>query len=252
MTAAQSDDTRVFGDVDFSAVRALLIDADGNLFPSEEPAFAASAEVVNQLMAALGAEQRYEAEQLRLATTGKNFRTTAADLAAAAGRTLAPADLDRWVLEEKHAVTDHLRTALAEDPEVTAVLGRLAARYELAVVSSSALTRLDACFTSTGLARLLPEDRRFSAEDSLERPTSKPDPAIYAHAVDQLEITPAEGLAIEDSATGAASAVAAGLATVGNVCYVAPEEREARIAELCEAGVCAVVSSWSAFERLLG
>jgi hypothetical protein len=35
-----------FSDVALSAVRVLLCDADGNLFPSEEPAFAAPVDVL--------------------------------------------------------------------------------------------------------------------------------------------------------------------------------------------------------------
>jgi hypothetical protein len=45
-------------------------------------------------------------------------------------------------------------------------------------VSSSALARLAGCFTATELDRLIPPARRFSAEDSLPTPTSKPDPAV--------------------------------------------------------------------------
>ena len=41
---------------------ALLCDADGNLFPSEEPAFVASAGVTNRYLAALGSERRFSAE----------------------------------------------------------------------------------------------------------------------------------------------------------------------------------------------
>jgi hypothetical protein len=59
----------------------LLCDADGNLFPSEEPAFVASADVTNAFLAQFGVERSFTAEELRLATTGKNFRTTAVDLA---------------------------------------------------------------------------------------------------------------------------------------------------------------------------
>ena len=66
-------------------VRALLLDADGNLFPSEEPAFVASAQVTNSFLAELGLPVRFAPEELRLATTGKNFRTTAVDLAVAHG-----------------------------------------------------------------------------------------------------------------------------------------------------------------------
>jgi HAD superfamily hydrolase (TIGR01509 family) len=241
-----------FHDIDLGPIRTLLCDADGNLFPSEEPAFVASAGVVNRLMAELGSGRRYGAEELRLATTGKNFRTTAAELAEAAGYPLQPEELERWIAEEKHQVTEYLRQTLVPDPDVVGALTRLGERFELAVVSSSALTRLSACFAVTGLAELLPADRHFSAEDSLPQPTSKPHPAIYTWAAERLHLHPSEGLAIEDSVTGARSAIAAGFPTVGNLRFVARDERAARSKELEAAGVSAIVSSWSGLEALLG
>jgi beta-phosphoglucomutase-like phosphatase (HAD superfamily) len=232
-------------------IRALLLDADGNLFPSEEPAFVASTEVVNRMLAELGSPTRHEPEALRLATTGKNFRTTVADLAAEAGQALDAEALERWVAEEKRDVTAHLRRALTPEREVIDVLTRLSEHFELAVVSSSALTRLDACFDVTELAALLPPGRRFSAEDSLATPVSKPDPAVYTFALERLGLRPAEALAVEDSVTGAQSALAAGIATVGNVRFVAPAERAERVEALRAAGVRAVVESWAELEPLL-
>src|SRR5919206_1899603 len=108
-----------------------MCDADGNLFPSEEPAFTASAEVTNRFMASLGLCRRFDPEELRLTTTGKNFRTTAVDLAVRSGVPIEPAlavrylgapttrthlrgvtrlpltaaRLEGWVQEEKQAVT---------------------------------------------------------------------------------------------------------------------------------------------------
>ncbi len=58
-------------------------------------------------------------------------------------------------------------------------------------------------------------------------------------------------MAVEDSPTGAASAVAAGIPTIGNLRFVAEAEREARAAELREAGVFAVVSTWREVEALV-
>ena len=228
---------------------ALLCDADGNLFPSEEPAFVASADVTNRYLTAHGIDQRFTAEELRLATTGKNFRTTATDLATAHGT--AASDLDAWVAEEKQAVTAHLAEVLRPDAEVTAALTALAAHLTVAAVSSSALSRLAGCFTATGLDELVPADRRFSAEDSLPTPTSKPDPAVYLHACAQLGIEPEQGLAVEDSVPGALSAVRAGCPTVGNLRFVAPAEQAERAERLREAGVVAVVSSWTELTDLL-
>jgi beta-phosphoglucomutase-like phosphatase (HAD superfamily) len=239
-------------------LRALLLDADGNLFPSEEPAFVASADVTNRFLASLDVPARYTAQELLATTTGKNFRTTAVDLARAHGVTvdgdgaaLTAAILDDWVAEEKKVVTEYLGQVLRPDPEVLRPLRRLAGRYRFAVVSSSALSRLDECFRATGLADLLPPERRYSAEDSLPRPTSKPDPAIYRYAVEQLGLSPRQAVAVEDSLPGARSAVAAGIPTVGNLVFVPPADRDARRAGLIAAGVSAVVESWEELAAML-
>ncbi|SDS01482.1 haloacid dehalogenase superfamily, subfamily IA, variant 3 with third motif having DD or ED [Friedmanniella luteola] len=247
MSAADGVPTR------FGRVRVVLCDADGNLFPSEEPAFVASAAVTNRFLAEHGVDRRYGAEELRLATTGLNFRSTLAALAREHGvGVLAAPDVDRWVQTEKQEVTAHLRTVLQPDPAVLEPLTALADRFGVAAVSSSAEARITASFEVTGLAGFFPPGRRFSAEDSLPHPTSKPDPAIYLHALAALGLDPAEAVAVEDSVAGATSAVAAGLATFGNLQFVAPDERAARRSALEEVGVSAVVTSWAEAAGLLG
>lgn len=253
--------------ITLDGITVLLCDADGNLFPSEEPAFVASTTVTNRFLRSFGVERQFTATELRLATTGKNFRTTALDLAVAcgiplapalaaqyrglapstlqgAGRALTAADLEGWVAEENREVTAYLGAVLTPDVRVIEPLSALARRFTLAAVSSSATSRLAACFEATGLAALFPEHRRFSAEDSLPTPTSKPDPAIYAFAGRRLGVTAAQGLAIEDSLPGAQSAIGAGYRTVGNLLFVPPAERAARQEALQATGVAAIVSSW--------
>ena len=230
--------------------RVLLCDADGCLFPSEEPAFVASAEVTNRLLAELGIERRFDPDELRAFAVGKNFRATAEELAAAHGGTVDAGELEAWVEEERRAVVAPLAGVLRPDPAVREPLERLAGRFGLAVVSSSALSRLAACFTATGLDDLFPAELRFSAEDSLPVPTSKPDPAIYAFAGERLGVAGAEAVAVEDSATGVRSAVAAGFPVVGLVQFVPAAEREERAAALREAGAEAIAESWEAVEAL--
>lgn len=253
--------------IDPAGVDVLLCDADGNLFPSEEPAFVASADVTNQFLRSAGVARQFTPEELRLSTTGKNFRTTIVDLAVSCSitvsaelaarypvpteaivvgdaRGLTIEELERWVSEEKRVVTAYLGGALKPNPEVIASLTALSRQFLLAAVSSSAISRLAACFDAAGLSSLFPPDRRFSAEDSLPTPTSKPDPAIYRFAGEHLGIIPSQGLAIEDSVPGAQSAVVAGYRTIGNVMFVAPSERAERIAALERTGVSAIVASW--------
>jgi beta-phosphoglucomutase-like phosphatase (HAD superfamily) len=233
-------------------VTVLLCDADGSLFPSEEPAFVASTVVTNQFMAHHGRDVRFEPEQLRLATTGMNFRTTIVALARRHGvAPIAAGELEDWVAAEKRAVSAHLGQVLAPDPEVVATLSALAERYLLAIVSSSALTRLDACVSATGLAGLFPPERRYSAEDSLPVPTSKPDPAVYRFAGAALGVDAGQAVAIEDAVPGAQSAVAAGFVTIGNLRFVPEAERAERERLLRAAGAGEVARSWPQIAALL-
>ncbi len=265
-----------FKDIELDQIEAVLCDADDNMFPSEAPAFVASAEVTNRFLEDFGVDRRFTPNELRIATTGKSFRTTVVALAidqgipldpelaarypggvatvgtpAVARRALTVIDLEWWITEEKRAVTAHLSRTLKPDPQVIAPLTELGRRCVLAAVSSSATSRLDACLEVTGLAPLFPENRRFSAEDSLPTPTSKPDPAIYTLAGQRLGITTRQGLAIEDSIPGAQSAVAAGYQTIGNVMFVLPAECAARTEALRAAGVVAVISAWRELADLL-
>ncbi len=237
--------THWYADLDLGSADVLLCDADGTLFPSEEPAFEMSAVVTNRLLAHLEVDDRFTASELQALTNGKNFRASASDLAATYGHRLTPGDLEWWVAEEKKAVTRHLAEVLRPDPRVIASLSELARRFQLAIVTSSAATRLDACLEATGLAGLFPRDLRFSAEDSLPRPLSKPDPAIYTYAGRELGIDQQQGVAVEDSVNGTLSAVAAGFTTIGTVQFVPAEVRAARVEELRRAGAVAVVDDWT-------
>jgi HAD superfamily hydrolase (TIGR01509 family) len=234
------------------SLRALLCDADDCLFPSERPAFEASTRVTNRLLADFGVDQRFTPDGLRARSLGRNFRTSALDLAAEHGFTLDGAELERRVAEERREVTVHLQRTLRPDPRVREPLAALASRYELAVVSSSALGRLDACFDATGLADLFPADARYSAEDSLPVPTSKPDPAVYLHAGRELGVTGEEAIAVEDSVSGTRSAVLAGFPVIGLVLFVDAPERARRAAALREAGAMDVVTCWSDVVAQLG
>lgn len=246
-----SDGIARFAPLDAGAVTVLLCDADGNLFPSEEPAFQASTAVTNRFMAELGIDRRFEPDELRRWAVGRNFRATATDVAAEAGVKVDPERLAWWVAEERREVVAHLGSVLRPDPAVSGPLRSLARRLRLAVVSSSATPRLAACFEATELAPLFPAADRFSAEDSLPVPTSKPDPAVYRLAGERLGVSGAAGLAVEDAVAGVRSAAGAGFPVVGNTQFVPAGEREERIAALRDAGAVAVVPSWQALEILL-
>jgi HAD superfamily hydrolase (TIGR01509 family) len=75
----------------------------------------------------------------------------------------------------------------------------------------------------------------------------KPDPAPYRAALERLGVAPAEALAFEDSTSGIASAVGAGIPTVGIASTQAPETLEA-------AGAFMVAKTFAdpELEKLLG
>nr|WP_293052870.1 hypothetical protein [Mycobacterium sp.] len=145
---------------DPAPITTLLCDADDNLFPSEEPAFAASVEVTNRFLARFGVTAPLSAEELRRRAAGKNFRSTAIDLAvlcdvpieqtlahgrpaarvaspddAATGRVLRADELEQWVRQERDQVTAHLAATLRPNPGVLAPLKALASRYTLAAAT---------------------------------------------------------------------------------------------------------------------
>ena len=126
---------------DVTRIEALLCDADGNLFPSEEPAFEASVKVVNRFMASVGCPDRFAADGLRRETTGKNFRTTLTDLCAERGLPLGWETLESWVAEERRCVTAHLASVLVPSPWVREPLQETAKHHRLVAVSSSAVRR---------------------------------------------------------------------------------------------------------------
>lgn len=240
-----------FGDRAVPPVGAILCDADGTLFPSEEPAYEASTAVTNRFLAHLGADRTYEPSELQGLTNGQNFRSAAGTLADLHGGHLDQDDLEHWVTVERDVVTSHLSTVLVPDPDVSLPVADLSRRFALAIVTSSATTRLNTCLRVTRLEQFFDPSWRFSAENSLPRPTSKPDPAVYAFACEQLGLEPGETIAVEDSVNGALSAAAAGCWTIGTVQFVPADQRRARVDALRQAGVVAAVESWQDIVDLL-
>ncbi|KMU90628.1 hypothetical protein CIHG_08439 [Coccidioides immitis H538.4] len=106
-----------------------------------------------------------------------------------------------------------------------------------AVVSSSALRRVRASIEKVDQDKYFPKDHIFSAATSLEKPTTKPDPAIYLHTLKVLNKEPTECVAIEDSKSGALSAIRAGIPVIAYT--------------LLDLGCKVVMKDWAEFEKCL-
>jgi HAD superfamily hydrolase (TIGR01509 family) len=91
----------------------------------------------------------------------------------------------------------------------TEAVERLAARWPLAIASSSNRPIIDLVLELAGLARF------FSVTVSSEEvPRGKPAPDVYLEAANRLGVDPADCTAIEDSHNGILSAKAAGMRVI--------------------------------------
>jgi len=171
--------------------------------------------------------------------------------------TLPPDELEDYVQRELGAVIAKLNAKAQPCEGVMAELQKLekSKRYGMAVVSSSALSRVQASIKKTEMDHFFPADHVFSAATSLPKPTSKPDPAIYLHACKVIGVQPGECVAIEDSRSGATAAKNAKIPLIG---YVGPyiEESKAKqdeVAEMLksECGAIHVMYHWNEFPDAL-
>jgi putative hydrolase of the HAD superfamily len=179
---------------------AVVFDFDGTIFDSETPIFQAYA-------AALA--------DMGLTLTVPGWATVVGHGEDDSYRAMCAAvgvEFDRADLEARYALQDRSwRDTLPVLPGVEALLAELAgAGVPCGIASSS-----PAAWVETHLVRLGLRER-FSVIASRDHVggRSKPDPASYRYAVEQLGADPARSIAIEDSSPGVTAALAAGLAVV--------------------------------------
>lgn len=122
-------------------------------------------------------------------------------------------------------------------------------KYGMAVVSSSALSRVQASIRKVGQDKFFPPEHVYSAATSLEKPTSKPDPAIYLHACKEIGVKPSECVAVEDSKSGATAAKNAKIPLIGYVGSYEDKEQMDTMAKMLkeECGAIFVMYHWNQF-----
>lgn len=163
-------------------------------------------------------------------------------------------ELESYVKEEENKVIAKLEAKAQPCVGANEELEKLyqSQKYGLAVVSSSALRRVRASVKVVGQAKYFPEDHVFSAATSLPTPTSKPDPAIYLHALKVIGKTAEECVAVEDSKSGALSAIRAGIPTIAYVGAYPGDTKKAEMAKfLGDLGCKVVMKDWSEFSNCL-
>ncbi|KAJ3827836.1 haloacid dehalogenase-like hydrolase family protein [Lentinula raphanica] len=232
----------------------ILFDCDNTLVLSEALAFEACAELSNEILSSQDVADRYTGEQLLVDFVGKNFRGMLMDLQDKYNFAIPSEQLEKYVAMEEDKVIEKLREKLVPCVGANEALERLAktGKYQFAVVSSSAHRRVIASLEKANQATYFPSDRVFSAATSLPEPTSKPDPAIYLFACEKLGAPPITCVAVEDSKSGATSAVRAGIPMIAYVgSYETPEKRDEMAKTLKDIGAAAVMYDWADFEKCL-
>jgi len=134
------------------------------------------------------------------------------DAAAIAFIKASGADLDPAVYAEVFSSVygDLLRGGVELLPGAHSLVSELKDRgYRLAVVSSSLQWMMDEVLSQTGLGALF--DASVSADDVKKE---KPSPEPYLKAVSDLGLEPSQAVVVEDSETGVASAIAAGVPVI--------------------------------------
>lgn len=235
-------------------ITEIFFDCDNTLVLSEELAFEACADLANEILEAQGIPDRYTGDQLIKDFVGQNFRGMMKSLQTKFGFELEPKELERYVLKEEDEVIGKLEAKAKPCVGATEELEKIFAskKYGIAVVSSSALRRVRASIKKVDQEKYFDHDLVFSAATSLDPPTSKPDPAIYHHALKYVKKTAGETVAVEDSKSGATAAVRAGIWTIGYVGSYHGEETQQQMSKaLTDLGVHIIMKDWSQFDQCM-
>ena len=209
--------------------KAIIFDFDGVIADSEVPAGHALAESLT----AIGLPTSFD--DVQATYYGHNAQETARRIEARLGRPL-PANF-----RAAHRARSQAWFARGFEP-VPGASDFLAKTTHLprAIASSSRAAYIEWALDRFGFAAHF-GPHIFSA-DGMER--GKPHPDIYLIAAKGLGIAPKECLAIEDSPTGAAAAVAAGMRVVGLCAALHIADRETHAASLHAVGVHKIAFSF--------
>ncbi|KAL9635566.1 MAG: hypothetical protein Q9164_003371 [Protoblastenia rupestris] len=232
----------------------LLFDCDNTLVLSEELAFEACADLSNEILAKYNVDQRYTGPELLNDFVGQNFRGMVVSLQKKFNIEIPHDEMEKYVSMEEDRVIQKLERDAKPCVNCTPVLEKLfeSKKYGMAVVSSSALRRVVASIKKVDQEKYFPKNHIFSAATSLEKPTTKPDPAIYLHACKVIGKKPEECVAVEDSKSGTLSAIRAGIPVIGYVGSYGGSEKQKEMTEtLKDLGVKIVMQDWKEFDDCL-
>ncbi|KIW16709.1 hypothetical protein PV08_03898 [Exophiala spinifera] len=231
----------------------IFFDCDNTITLSEYLAMETVSGLVNDILERNGKPERYTKETLIAKFVGYSFRKMLPEICQEHGIQLSTELLQYYASVEEERVIATFGARGQSCAGALKIIENLyeGGEYKLAIVSSSTLSRVQAQIEITGAAKYFEEDCVFSAQNSMSSPSSKPDPAIYIHAMEKLGAKPHECLAIEDSITGCRAAIRANIATIGYVgSYETGGHREFMKNTLKRAGCCVIMREWEDWDRV--
>ena len=181
------------------SVRAVVFDLDGVIIDSEQ----VWEEVRRGYVAEHGREFLPDTQQRLM---GMSTPEWARYLAEDVGVGLPPERVAADVLDR---MAERYRARVPLIPGAVDAVHRIAARFPVALASSSARALIDRVLESAGLTGVF--RTTLSTE---EVPRGKPAPDVFRVAAERLGVDPAECAAIEDSSNGLRAAAAAGMAVI--------------------------------------
>lgn len=235
-------------------ITEILFDCDNTLVLSEELAFEACADLANEILAKYDIPDRYTGPELLNDFVGQNFRGMVVNLQKKFSFDIPGPEMEKYVSMEEDRVIAKLERDAKPCVGCSEELDKLykEKKYGMAVVSSSALRRVQASIDKVDQAKYFPKDHIFSAATSLPTPTTKPDPAIYLHACKVIGKEPGECVAVEDSKSGTLSAVRAKIPVIGYVGSYSGSEKQKEMTETLKGlGVGIVMQNWDEFPECL-
>jgi HAD superfamily hydrolase (TIGR01509 family) len=180
-------------------IEAVVFDLDGLLLESEQ----LWDEVRERLARERGGRWSERAQRDMMGMSSPEWSTYMHDVV---GLSEPPDEINELVVAR---MAERYRDGLPLVPGAVEAVERIAARWPLAVASSSNRALIDLVLERSGLAP------RFQATVSSEEVArGKPAPDVYLEAALRLGVRPERAAAVEDSASGIRSAAAAGMRVV--------------------------------------
>ncbi len=184
-------------------LQLVIFDCDGVLVDSEAISNRVLAEMLtNEGLATTLAQARREYQGMLLA----DIRSRAERRL---GRALAEDWLARYETERDAAFRKDLRPVAGAAEAVERIT---AAGIAVCVASQGKLSKTRLSLALSGLDRLFPEAVRFSAYTVAN---GKPAPDLFLHAAASMGASPAQCVVVEDTPSGIAAAVSAGMPCIG-------------------------------------